>query len=546
MKRTTFFLVFAILLSVVSFAQGHETFDNLGITSANYIDGTFQGQDGSTWEFVQVRADDEITGQAIMLGKNRNPKSYITSGRIANGIGTLKFSYKQAFSSDVAMQVYVNETLVYTATTTGQQHEIITTNEIDVNISGDITLRFINPTAGAGQVTIDDVIWTAMQQAATLTITSPLNNAVIPPLDIPTISFNVDHFTISTSTTAMDGDGYIQYSVDGSPYINHFSTDAIVLTDLNSGQHEVTLQLVDNNGEELTPAVSHSVNFTSNEVIATSSIRELRESELDAYYTLTEEVILTFQQDFRGQKYIQDATGAIMITDEAQVLTKEYTIKDGITGISGKLEELNESKQFTPIVDAEEASSTNNNIPVTVLDINDYMANPEAYESQIIAFENVHFIDADGALTFATGQNYNITDGMDIVPMRTNFYDADYIGSVIPEGTQIAIAGVAAHYYNIGQFFPRHMADLDGSTLAVKNIQKENLNIFPNPATDKFYINVNNKTQVEVFSIIGEQVIRTQITDNKTPISLLNLKPGVYMVQIRQNGNSITKKLIIK
>lgn len=546
MKRVFLILFFTIFFCLITFGQGHETFDNLGITGNSYNDGTFHGQDGSTWQFTQVRGDTEITGQAVMLGKNRNPNSNLTSGTITNGIGTLKFSYKQAFSSNVNMQVYVNETLVYTATTNGQLNEIITTDLIEVNIPGNVSLQFINPTTTAGQVTIDDVIWTAMQQAPTLSITSPLNNVVLSPLDIPTIIFNIDHFIISSSATVADGDGYVQYSVDGNPFINHFSTDAIVLADLNAGEHEVILRLVDNNGNGLSPEVSHSVNFTSNKVIAVSSIGELRGSDLDTYYTLTEEVILTFLQEFRGQKYIQDATGAILINDEAQLLTKEYNIKDGITGISGKLEELNESKQFIPIADAAAASSTNNNISVSVLDINDYMANPKAYESQIIAFEHVHFLDADGTLTFATGQNYDITDGIDLTPMRTNFYDADYIGMIIPEGTQIGIAGIAAHYYNIGQFFPRNMADLDGSTLSVKNFQKENLNIFPNPATDKFYINVDSKTQVEVFSIIGKQVIRTQVTDNKTPIPLLNLKSGVYMVQIIQNGNTITKKLIIK
>lgn len=545
MKRITLFFFIVVLFNLVSFAQGHETFDNLEITGNSYSDGTFQGQDGVMWEFIQARGDNEITGQAIMLGKDRSPSSSLASGIITNGMGTLKFSYKQAYSSNVNMEVYVNENLVYTATTSGQQNEIITTDEIEVNTTEDFTIKFSNP-SGAGQVTIDDVIWTEMQQAPTIAITKPLNSEVIPPLDIPTILFTLDHFSTSTSATANDGNGYIQYTIDGDSFTNHFSTNAIVLTDLSAGEHTVTLQLVNNSGIVLTPEVNHSVNFTSNEVIEVSSIGELRASEINTYYTLTEEVFLSFQQEFRGQKYIQDATGAIMINDEAQILRKEYAINDGITGISGRLKELNESKLFIPIVDADNASSTNNNIPVSVLDINDYMANPKAYESQLIAFENVHFEDADGNLSFATGQNYDVSDGNDLVPMRTNFYDADYIGLIIPEGTQSAIAGIASHYYNNGQFFPRSINDLDGTTLSIKDLQKERISIYPNPATDKFYINVKDKTQVAVFSIIGQLMLRTEVSSNNTPISLQNIKPGVYMVRISQRGNTLTKKLLIK
>lgn len=546
MKRVYFILSFTILFSLVCFAQGHETFDNLEITGNSYNDGTFQGQDGSTWEFAQSRGDNEITGQAIMLGKNRTPNSYLVSGPIANGMGSLIFSYKQAYSSNVNMEVYVNNDLVYTATTNGQQHEVITTEEIEINTAGTINITFSNPTSSAGQVTIDDIIWTAKQQAPTLSITSPLNGEVLPPLTTPTIIFNADHFSISSNANTADGDGYIQYNVDGNSYINHFSTDAIVLTDLEAGEHEITLQLVDNNEDILIPPVNHNVSFTSYQVTAVSSIGALRESELDTYYTLTEEVVLSFQQEFRGQKYIQDATGAILINDEAQVLTKEYNIKDGITGISGKLEELNDSKLFTPIADAAIASSTNNDIEIPILDINDYMANPKVYESQVIGFEHVHFLDADGSLMFATGQDYDVSDGNDITPMRTNFYDADYIGTIIPEGTQAGMAGIAAHYYNIGQFFIRDMEDLNGTTLSVTDFKKESASIFPNPATDRLYINVDSKAQVAVFSIIGRQVIQTQVANDKTAIPVQDLNSGVYMVQVTQNGNTVTKKLIIK
>lgn len=544
-KTTLLSFVLPLLLCLTSFSQGHETFDNVAISGNSYQDGTFQGQDGSTWVYMQARGSDEITGQAIMLGRNRSPDSYVASGTIPNGIGTLQFSYKQPFATNVNMAVYVNEELVYTATTNNQKDEVLTTDQIEVNIPGEVVIRFENPSS-AGQVTIDDVIWTAMGQAPTLNITSPLENTEFSPLETPSIHFEVNYFDISTNATAADGDGYVQYKVDQGSFVDHFSTDSIVLNNLSSGNHEVTLQLVNNNGVELDPEVSKSVNFTSNQISEKSSIGELRNSSLNEYYTLTEEVILSFQQEYRGQKYIQDATGAILINDVKGILTQEYNRYDGITGISGELQEENGSKLFVPIIDAGEASSRGNSISITVLSINDYMSNPTTYESQVIAFENVHFIDADGTELFATGQNYNVSDGNDIVPMRTNFYDADYIGSTIPIGTQVAISGIASHYNGYGQLFGRDWNDLDGTSLSVKDIQKPGISIYPNPATDRFYVDVNNSALVEVYSILGEQVIQTKVYDKNTAISLQDLNSGVYMVKITHEGKTTAKKLIKK
>src|SRR5699024_1683226 len=118
----------------------------------------------------------------------------------------------------------------------------------------------------------------------------------------------------------------------------------------------------DNSGDVLDPEVSRTVSFTVNEITEVSTISALRTSDLDDYYTLTNEVILTYQQDFRGQKYIQDETGAILIDDEHGILTKEYNQYDGITGISGRLQEHNGLKQFVPILDADDATSTDNSI----------------------------------------------------------------------------------------------------------------------------------------------------------------------------------------
>src|SRR5699024_2277630 len=166
-------LLFVFLITAIGFAQGHETFDNLNTSGNSYQDGSFTGQDGSTWTYVKARGDADAEvysgNPAIMLGKNKD--SELESGTLHNGIGNLSFSYKQAFSTDVNLEVYVNNNLVYTATSSSQNGQVLQTGDIPVNVQGDFTLRFYNP-SGGGQVNIDDVVWTAVGNETTLTVTS--------------------------------------------------------------------------------------------------------------------------------------------------------------------------------------------------------------------------------------------------------------------------------------------------------------------------------------------------------------------------------------
>src|SRR5690625_4253077 len=478
MRKNTFLsFILIAFLSLTGFAQGTETFVNANLPGT-YSDGTFVGDSGLTFTYGHSRneGDYPINDEGLML--RRASDSYL-EWTLPNGVGDLSFEYRKAFTggSPRQLEVIINGTQVATTPEfgegSGEQTETHTFTQT-INQDGATTIKIKNVGSATTnkQAVIDNISWTAMGNAPTLTITSPTDGAELSPLDTPTIEFNVGNFDLSTSATAADGDGYIQYQVDQDAFEDYFSTDPIVLTGLDAGMHDVTLQLVDNNGDVLDPEVSSTISFTVNEITEVSNIGELRTSDLDEYYTLTGEAILTYQQDFRGQKYIQDETGAILIDDDERVLTGDYNQYDGITGISGRLQEHNGLKQFVPIMDADPATSSDNSVDIVVLSISDYNADPVAYESQVIAFENVNFTDADGTETFAVGTNYDLSDGTNLTIMRTNFYDADYIGEIIPEGTQPAVSGIASHFNGDGQIFPRDMNDLDGTTLSIKEFEK--------------------------------------------------------------------------
>ena len=51
-----------------------ETFDNYPETGTSYVDGSFEGQDGSTWSYVQTRGDQSLDGASSNARKRKNSR----------------------------------------------------------------------------------------------------------------------------------------------------------------------------------------------------------------------------------------------------------------------------------------------------------------------------------------------------------------------------------------------------------------------------------------------------------------------------------------
>jgi len=103
--------------------------------------------------------------------------------------------------------------------------------------------------------------------------------------------------------------------------------------------HELSVNLVDNAdmvmGGDAGDTVS--INIVSPMVTEVADIASLRAGTEGVIYRLTGEAFLTYQQGFRNQKYVQDATGGILIDDTDGELSTAYEVNDGITGITGEL-----------------------------------------------------------------------------------------------------------------------------------------------------------------------------------------------------------------
>ena len=200
---------------------------------------------------------------------------------------------------------------------------------------------------------------------------------------------------------------------------------------------------------------------------AVATIAALRAGTVGTEYFLTTEAVLSFQQTSRNQKFIQDATAAILIDDVSGTITTTYTIGDGITGIIGKLfQNSNGMMNFIPTENAPVASSSGNVLTPELISIADLTANFESYESELIRINYCTFADA-GSI-FAVSTSYPVTDLAGTAgKFRTTFPNVDYIGQTIPAGYQ-DVVGIANSTSSANSFITsRNRADIFNSVPSV-------------------------------------------------------------------------------
>ncbi len=83
--------------------------------------------------------------------------------------------------------------------------------------------------------------------------------------------------------------------------------------------------------------------------------------------------------------------------------------------------------------------------------------------------------------------------------------------------------------------------------LAVAQNDIAGLKVYPNPVTNgKLFIETanNGEKAVVVYDVLGKQVLNTTTSSNE--VNVAGLTTGVYVVKITEEGNTATKKLVIK
>lgn len=479
--------------------------------------------------------DDGSGGVQFGVGTSSSTLTYGTTSYALNTTYLLVFSYEVTTGVSnlhVLTAVTPTEPAMPEATNTGTTGRTI--SAIAIRQSSNIPAFLIDGIRVAES-------WNEIMNNSTVpsvSIVTPADGATFDP---GTNSVDVT-FTTQNIDLMMAGN-QVNVTVDANPTDADVTSPYTVPT-MDGATYNVTVELLEGGMVVDTKMVSFSIaNITQ-----VNNLTELRNGTLGEFYELTGEAVISYivTEGTRNQKYIQDADAGILIDDVAGTLSAPLNIGDGIIGLQGQLSQFSGVLQFVPTANVPGASSTGNTLTPIFVSAGTWAANGETYESRLITLLPVTFDGADAGGMFADNTNYTVTEngGSETTVCRVSFGDEDIIGSTIP-AMPANITGLGGEFNGTYQILPRYASDID-TTLSTEEFGTSSFSMYPNPAngnTVTITSATNNTKDVQVYSIIGKQVINTTITRT---LDVSGLQSGVYVVKITENGKSATKKLVIK
>jgi hypothetical protein len=406
------------------------------------------------------------------------------------------------------------------------------------NNSTDFALGAVNPRNSA--------VASYSCSAPSISIASPVNNTVYSPETTSvSVNVNVNNFVVANGT----GDGHIHYTINGGAVVMKYDTTPIILP-TTPGTYTVFMQLVNNAHSPLSPSVSTTLTFIVASYTTVANLAALRADVVangaNKYYQLGSAPVITYARTARNQKYVQDATGAVLIDDVAGAITTTFASGDSMTGLKGQAVLFSSLLEFVPSGNATVGTSGNVVAPqlVTIADLNSSVT-AATFESKLVQINNVTFDLTIPAFPI-TALNMNVTSGADTLVFRSIFTEADYMGTNKPTAATniIVLVGRAAA---VAQVVSRNLADLNAPLANDSFNAIAGLSVYPNPVKNgNLFItsDSNNAKTVVIYDVIGKQVVNTTITNQ--PVNVASLKAGIYVVKITEDGKTATRKLVIE
>ena len=272
-----------------------------------------------------------------------------------------------------------------------------------------------------------------------------------------------------------------------------------------------------------------------------ASLYDLYDTEIPTEaITIAGDVVVTHKDDYNTRIYVQDAdmtNGASMLLFRAEDYGyAELQVGDVIKNLTGTMEVFNGLLEFKP-TEPLTASAHDHEIHITDATVAEINADPVAYQSALLRVKNVRFEESgEFALTEnGRGVNYSLLQGEDILVFRTEFADADYIGTTIPEGA-LDITGIMTQYNEDAQLSARSLADIvpadtTGSECeAPSNLQVECTTRPTDPYFDTYEYNAHftweGSASAYLFMVIqsSDTVQMDTVTDTFADITIAEVK----------------------
>ena len=86
--------------------------------------------------------------------------------------------------------------------------------------------------------------------------------------------------------------------------------------------------------------------------------------------------------------------------------------------------------------------------------------------------------------------------------------------------------------------------EVDALITSVADINLDDIQVYPNPAHDRLFIQTDKALEVTLFSITGKQVLHEQILDPANGINISQLPGGIYFLRLRAGNEEVTMKVV--
>lgn len=295
------------------------------------------------------------------------------------------------------------------------------------------------------------------------------------------------------------------------------------------------------------------------EATEVSTLAELRQGATDGTvtYRYTGQAVVTMVQNFRGQKWIQDETAAILIDDDnPRVIQSQYQIGDIMTNVLVTLELNAGLTRANPVADPGAPTQTGTVNPMELENL--AAIDLSVHESMLVTIPNVRFVTTGNfATTNPTARTVIMKDdSVEEFTFWVNFFDADYIGQPIPS-QPLDMTALVGRFNATKQLSARSSADFnfDVSADMGEMVYEFALNQnFPNPfnptTTINYTIAETGNVNLVVYDILGRRVATLVNEIQSTGRYNVNfdatrLSSGTYIYRLETNGQVATKKMML-
>ena len=186
----------------------------------------------------------------------------------ATDANRIKFFHRQAYGSNYGA-TYAVKVSTASQTTHADFTDIASWTEADFTTSYEelvidlssyvdtpIYVAFVMTNDDGDNWYVDDVCVDAAPTEPLMSVTASTDGGSA------TFSFDIQNFTVGASgDTGVDG--HIHYSLNGGSEVMVYSSDDLTLTDLPNGDHTIVFSLVDESHQQLDPAVTATVEFST-------------------------------------------------------------------------------------------------------------------------------------------------------------------------------------------------------------------------------------------------------------------------------------------